>query len=336
MVRIAMVSFAHVHAQGYARQVQEHPDAEIACVWDDDVQRGQSAAQQNGAPFCRDLQAVLSDPKVDAVVINAETSKHADIILQAVSADKHIFSEKALTVTTADAGRVVKAVRASRIHFMISLPSRTRPDVLFAKRMLDEGALGQVTFMRARVAHSAALDGWFAGGSLWFGDPGLAGGGALFDLGCHTVDVMRWFLGEPKSVTAQIQNFSDRYPIDDNAAVAVEFKNGALGVLDVSWVHRAGPNLMEIYGTEGYLIRGLPGAAVRMASRKLEAAGVRGAFEPTDLGPGLPGPMQQWISAIEKGTPMTITVEDGRNLTELLEAAYISAREGRRMEFSAD
>ena len=140
---------------------------------------------------------------------------------------------------------LVQAVRRSGIKFMISLPSRTRPETLFMRTALDEGLLGDVTMMRARVAHSAALDGWFKGGSAWFGDAALAGGGSLFDLGCHTVDVMRWFLGEPESVTAMTTNFAKAYDIDDQCIALVRFKNGALGILDVSWVHRAGPNTTE-------------------------------------------------------------------------------------------
>src|SRR5439155_3620868 len=188
---------------------------------------------------------------------------------------------KALTVTTADADRVVQAVHDSGVRFMISLPSRTGADTLFMKNALDQGLLGKVTLMRCRIAHNAALDKWFHGGSAWFGDAAQAGGGALFDLGCHTVDVMRWFMGEPVSVIAKVQNFSGAYDIDDNCVAVVEFKNGGLGILDVSWVHRAGPNPWEIYGTEGYVSRAIaPGQSLLLASTKLEIKGLSSDWLP--------------------------------------------------------
>jgi predicted dehydrogenase len=329
MLRIAMLSFAHVHADGYARHVANHAEAEITCIWDDDKSRGQAAAQKFQVPFVSDLDETLSRTDVDAVVVNAETAKHKEVLLAAVRHNKHIFTEKALTLTIADADEVVQAVNASSIKFMISFPSRTRPETLFLKKVLDAGWLGRVTMMRARIAHSAALGRWFKGGSLWFGDAAQAGGGALFDLGCHTADVMRWLLGEPASVIAKVQNFSQAYAIDDQTLAVIEFKNGALGILDTSWVHSAGPNPIEIYGTEGYVgYSGRPGDSIQLISTQLRPADIQGVITPTKLPDPLPLPMDQWIAAILHATPLTITVEDGRNLTQLLETIYAAAKSG--------
>jgi len=334
MLRIAMLSFAHVHADGYARHVANHPEAEITCVWDDDEARGRPAAEKYGVDYSPDLVAVLNRADVDAVVVNATTIQHRDVLLAAARRDKHIFTEKALTITTAEANEVVAAVQASGARFMISLPSRTRPETLFLKKALDEGWLGQITMMRARVAHSAALGRWFKAGSLWFGDEAQAGGGALFDLGCHTADVMRWFLGEPASVIAKVQNFSRAYDIDDQTLAVIEFKDGALGFLDTSWVHSAGPNPVEIYGTEGYIGYDARDRKIQLISQHLQPDGIKGTLSPAELPPALPAPMDQWISAILHDTPMTITIEDGRNLTHLLEGIYQAARTGREVQFN--
>jgi predicted dehydrogenase len=324
MLRVAMLSFAHVHSDGYARQIQAHPEAAIQCIWDDDQARGQAAASKFDVPYERDLAAVLGRDDVDAVLLDAPTAQHTELLLAAAQARKHIFTEKALTVTTADADRVVQAVRESGVQFMISLPSRASSETLFIKDALDRGLIGKVTLMRARIGHMAALDNWFHGGSAWFGDEQQAGGGGLFDLGCHTVDLMRWFLGEPASVVAKVQNFSGAYPIDDNSAAVVEFKSGALGILDTSWVHRVGPNPLELYGTEGYIGRATAlGQGLILASQQLD---VKGYILPSELPDAPPTPIEQWVGACLHGTPSTITVEDGRNLTELLEGIYTAAR----------
>jgi predicted dehydrogenase len=329
MVRIAMLSMAHVHADGYARQVVENKEAELVCIWDDNAERGKPAAEKYGVPFVGKMEDAIA--QADAVVVNAETSKHTDVYLAAIAQGKHVFTEKTLTVTTKDADEVVAAVKKSGVKFMVSLPQRSNPETLFMKKAIDEGWLGEITTMRARIAHSAALDKWFKGGSAWFTNEQLAGGGALFDLGCHTVDAMRWFMGEPESVVAQINNFSGNYDIDDNSVVAVRFKNKALGVLDTAFVQRGGLNLWEVIGTEGYLVRGLPGQRVSIQSRKLQANGMDGWFIPTRLPDPLPSAMQQWLGAILRDEPMHISVEDGRNLTQLLAAAYTAAREGREV-----
>ena len=334
MVRIAMLSFAHVHANGYADQVMSEPNAEMVAVWDDMPERGKPAAEKYGVPYSDDLEAVLSRDDVDAVVVNAETSKHREVMVPAARAKKHIFTEKALSVTLDDSRAIADAVNEAGIVFTISLPQRTTSEFLFMKDAVEKGWLGEVTQMRARVAHSAALDRWFSGGSAWFGDKELAGGGSLFDLGCHTVDVMRKLLGKPKQVTALTQNFTGAYDIDDVCIALVEFENKAIGILDVSWVHRAGPNTYEMYGTEGFLGRGFPGAGLSLQSRKLSAEGLQGTLQPSNLPKAHPSLMTQWIDRIEgRGGEPDTNIEDGVNLTELLEGIYASADSGKAHQF---
>jgi predicted dehydrogenase len=334
MVRIAMLSFAHVHANGYADQVVREPNAEMVAVWDDMPERGKPAAERFGVPYVQDLDELLSRDDVDAVVVNAETSKHREVMVPAAQAKKHIFTEKALSVTLEDSKAIAQAVKDAGIVFTISLPSRTSSEFLFMKEAVSNGWLGDVTQMRARVAHSAALDKWFSGGSAWFGDKTLAGGGSLFDLGCHTVDVMRALLGKPKQVTALTSNFANAYDIDDICIALVEFESKAIGILDVSWVHRAGPNTQEIYGTEGFLGRGFPGTGLFIQSRKLSADGVNGTIQPSNMPKSHPALMTQWIDKIEgRGGDPDTNIEDGVNLTELLEGIYDSADTGKAHQF---
>lgn len=322
---VAMLSFAHVHAGGYADAVTEDPRTQIRVVWDEVPERGRDRADHYGVPYEPSLEVAVGRDDVDAVVVNSMTNNHHEVYFAAVNAGKHIFTEKALTVTVADADRVVEAVDGSGIKFMISLPSRCDPQVLWLRGVVDSGILGDVTYIRTRIAHQAALDHWFGGHNAWFADKEAAGGGGLFDLGCHTVDITRWLGGPPKSVVAQMNSFSGTYPtVDDNAVGVVEFESGALGTMECAWVQRRGPNPIEVYGTEGY-------AGIRTAGRGpvLHAPG-----DPeVELPEAPPSPMDQWLSAILNDTDMTITVRDGRNLTEMLEGCYRSDELGARVEF---
>ncbi len=131
---------------------------------------------------------------------------------------------------------------------------------------------------------------------------------------------------------AKINTYSDAYPIDDNSVIVVEFESKALGILDTAWVQRSGPNPMEIYGTKGYIGRD-PSGGLLLRSTELEPEGIQGFIKPAKLPDTLPMPMDQWVSAILHGTEMTITVEDWRNLTEMLERAYQAARTGKEVQF---
>src|SRR5436305_10094574 len=110
MVRVAMLSMAHVHAAGYGQQLLKNPDAEIACVWDDEPARGRPAAAKLEVPFEDDLHAVLNDDRIQGVVLNSETNKHFDLISAALDAGKHVFTEKALTISTREADAIVAKV----------------------------------------------------------------------------------------------------------------------------------------------------------------------------------------------------------------------------------
>jgi len=135
---------AHVHANGYAKAVVDHPEAEIVKIWEDDPGRGAAATERFGIPYETDLEAVVASDDVDAVVVNAFTSQHPWVIKTALKYGKHVFTEKALCVKTEDADAIVEAVNKSGAKFMISLPSRTRPETLFMRR----------SWMRAGLATS--------------------------------------------------------------------------------------------------------------------------------------------------------------------------------------
>ena len=323
-VRVAMLSFAHTHADGYAKQVAALEDVELVAVWDRAGYGGKEAAKRLDVPFYSDLDALLARDDVDGVICNAPSSMHGEVLVPSAQAGKHIFTEKVLALTIEECDDIIDAVETAGVKLMVSLPSRCSQETLLAKKAVEDGILGDLHFGRGRVAHSASLGRWFKGSSMWFVDKELAGGGALFDLGCHRMDVIPWLMGIPKKVTAIINNFTNAYPIDDNSVTLIEFDNNAIGVVDVSWVHAKGPNPLELFGTEGSLVVGDKG--VELQSNKLDEAGVERYL--AERPKALPRPMEQWASAILRDTPMTISAQDGRLLTELMQAAYRSADTG--------
>ncbi len=329
MIRIAKLSMAHVHARGYTNQIRDNSETELVAIWDEEEYGGKQAAEDYDVPYYDDLDQVLSRDDVDAVVVDAITSDHPKVMVAAAEAGKHIFTEKALAIDVDGCDQIISAVKKSGVKFMISMPQRCDGGIQLVKKVVDDGLLGDITFGRFRIAHSAGLDKWFSGPSAWFGDAKRAGGGALFDLGCHPVYRMRWLLGTPKRTMSLMNNFSGSYPIDDNSISIVEFENKALGIVDCSWVHRSGPNMTEIYGTEGSIAIGH--GDMHFESRKLDDS-AREAYV-ADSPPALASPMQQWIDAILRNESMSITIEDGRDLTELMQGFYMSNEQGRSIDF---
>jgi predicted dehydrogenase len=126
-----------------------------------------------------------------------------------------------------------------------------------------------------------------------------------------------------------MNNFTGHYPIDDNSVSVVEFKNNAIGLVDCSWVHRSGPNLTEIYGTEGSIVIGQ--GDLQFQTRKLSEE--QQAEDLANMPNSLPSSMQQWINAILYDETMSITIQDGRDLTELMQGFYMANEQGKSIDF---
>lgn len=327
MFRVAMLSKWHAHARGYAKTLSEMPDVKLTAVWDEDPARGADWAKELGVPFEPDLAAVLKREDVDGVACNAPTSRHAEIMVAAANAGKHIFTEKVMAVTVEECNRIAEAVKRNNVRFCISFPFRTRPEVLYAKQAVDDGLLGQLTFVRARVAHDGGSAGWLP---PHFWDPKTCGGGAMMDLGAHPMYLCRWFGGRPKRITS-IFDYMTGHEVEDNAVSLIEFENKAIGVSETSFMSTFSPFSLELSGTEGSLVVGGPEEkSVRIRSRKLD--GGKAWIVPERLPDALPSTVKMWVDGVLRGAPIPFDAEQGTQLTELMEYAYKSHREGKQVE----
>ena len=326
MIRVAMISKWHVHAGGYAKFIQNSDDACITCVWDEDQTRGAAWAEELGVCFEADYDALLKRADVDAILIDTPTNAHKEIMVKAANAKKHIFTEKCMCLTMADCDEVLKAVEAAGIIFTISLPHRCSGRNIFIKNAIDSGLIGEVTYWRMRNCHDGALAGWLP--DYWY-DPETTGGGAMMDLGAHPMYLARWMLGKPTRIQAMFNTKTGR-SVDDNAVATIEFENMAIAVSETSLVSPMTPVILEVCGTEGVILAADNDIRVKT---KYTAELVEGGWITPKLPKDLPHPLRQWLDSIQTGAPVQFGLEEGRQLTELMENAYIADREKREITF---
>src|SRR5947209_2518385 len=122
MIRVAMLSFWHVHAHDYARQAAAHRDTEIVAVWDEVPDRGRVEAEMLGVRFYERLEDLLAQPDIDAVIVDTPTNMHREVISAAAQAGKHIFTEKVLAPTLHECHEILTAVEQARVTLTVSLP----------------------------------------------------------------------------------------------------------------------------------------------------------------------------------------------------------------------
>lgn len=328
-IRIAILSFWHVHAKDYAREAVNHPDTEIVAVWDEIPERGLAEAVKLGVPYIEHLQEVLADAGIDAVVVTAPTSDHMGVIVAAATAGKHIFTEKVIALTTAECGHIMNSIERAGVTFTVSLPRLNTPFTQGALRLADSGLLGELTLVRTRLSHSGALPaehnplGYLP---AHFFDPEQSGGGAMIDLGCHPMYLARLFLGLPDSVSASFGYVTGK-EVEDNAVVVLRYARGALAVVEAGFVNRSSPFVLEVHGTEGSLVYSAHDAILRYKSFKLEGDAAK-QWHTAELPTALPSAFEQWVSHIRNGTKAIENNNLAIDLTRLMEASIRSAQSG--------
>lgn len=328
MINVAMLSKWHVHAEDYARQANENKNLAIKVVWDEKKDRGEKWAEKLGVPFEKDLEKVLTNPDIDAVIVDTPTNLHKEIIILAAKHKKHIFTEKVLAFTIQDCEEILSVVKENDVKLMVSLPRLTENYYLYAQEILDKGLLGRLTSIRCRLSHDGAVPveghpiGWLP---EHFFNREECGGGALIDLGAHPIYLTNRLAGPAKAVIARLQQTLG-YDVDDNAVALVEYESGALGTIETGFLSTGSPFQLELYGTEGSLL--IEDNTIRLKSKQLG----REWITPEQLPEALPIAMEQWVNSIIGEKEVTITEVDIIGLTLINQAASLSHEQGRRVE----
>lgn len=331
MPRLAILGYWHVHARDYEREAREHPETEVVAVWDDDAARGTAAADAIGARFVPDLAELLADPGIDGVIVTTATTAHHAVLTAAARAGKAIFTEKVIAPTARETREIVAAAQAAGVAFVTCLPRLSNGYAAAIRGFIERGELGEVTHARVRVSHNGALrtdanpDGWLP---AHFYDPAAAAGGALIDLGCHPVYLLRHFLGMPETVSATYGYVTGR-AVEDNAVVTFGYANGAVATAEVSFTDDPGGYTIEVHGTSGRLHFERPGDVLRL--RTPAAPGVEAQWTDVELPPDGPSPFVDWVAHIQAGTTAPENVSMATDLGVLVEAANRAAAEGRRV-----
>lgn len=332
MIRVAMISFWHVHAGDYARQARENPATEIVAAWDELPERGRTRSQELGAKFYENLPELLAQPDIDAVIIDTPTNIHHDVLIAAARAGKHIFTEKVLAPTLQECNQILSAIEQAGVKLTVSLPRLYERYTLTIKDILARKQLGDITLVRTRLSHNGALptannaQGWLP---AHFFNLEQCGGGALIDLGCHPMYLARLFMGAelPLTVSAEFSYLTGK-EVEDNAVAVLHHKNGALGVVEAGFVNSYSPFTIEVHGTAGSLYYGYPGTAsdhIQIRSTAPEIGGEEWHAIPI-AAQNYPRAFDQWVEHIQQGTTADENIAMAVDLSALMEAANLSAR----------
>jgi 1,5-anhydro-D-fructose reductase (1,5-anhydro-D-mannitol-forming) len=193
------------------------------------------------------LDEALADDEVQSVYVGTPVFLHAPQTIQSLRAGKHVLCEKPMAMNEAEARTMLDAATQTGKTIGVAYYRRCYPKVQRAKQLLAAGAIGKPVLAEL-TCHS-----WFdgTGSRSWLVDPAKAGGGPLFDIASHRIDVLNYLFGQPQRVTAQLSNVVHHYAVEDNATVMIEYAGGVRGVVDVRWHSKVARDECRIRGTDG-------------------------------------------------------------------------------------
>jgi predicted dehydrogenase len=212
------------------------------------VARDPKKAAPFGVRAFTSLEAALEPGGADAVYVASPVFLHAPQTLMSLAAGKHVLCEKPMAMNYAEAQSLVRAAQEAGKTLGVAYYRRAYPKVLRAKELLRQGAIGQPL-----LAYITCQD-WRSGDEpdrRWLLDPAQAGGGPLFDIGSHRIDVLNFLFGEPQRVTAQLSNAVHALPVEDCATVLIEYVSKVRGIVDARWNTRQRRDELRIIGTNG-------------------------------------------------------------------------------------
>jgi len=319
-----------------------------------------AAARFGFARYETDWHRLIADPEIDVIDICAWHDVHAPAALEALGAGKHVLCEKPMALTVDDARAMRNlAVEAGRTH-RVAFNYRFAPAVIMARRLAADGSLGQINHVRISY-----LQGSLANAEKPYPWDDRTTG-VLPNLGSHAIDLARYLVGEPRSVFGFVRNVHPVRPLrgeprrvvpttaDDLVVASIEFENGALGTLEVSWVAAGRKNQLtfEVNGSAGSVYWDLEDLnrlhVSRPGGRGFENILVTEPADPFLEGWWPPGHILGWehlhanlIVEFIRATgsePMAETLgatfEDGYRVAVITEAIEASSRSGRSVDIA--
>ncbi|MBX3063505.1 MAG: Gfo/Idh/MocA family oxidoreductase [Anaerolineae bacterium] len=343
------------HAKGYGGDY----GAELVALCDLDDTRLRLLASEYGVKpeHCyHDYRQMLAEAKLDIVSVCLPNAMHAEATIAALEAGAHVLCEKPMATSVAQAQQMMAAAERSQRQLMIAYNHRYRADVMWIRRMIKDGQLGQIYHAHAAWRRETGIPG-----SGWFGNKQMSGGGALIDLGVHVLDMTMWLLGFPgvKTVSGDThmvfgqrglktwgrrpgQPVETAFDVDDGAVGFIRLGDGSNMVLEATWAEHRQPQddliRVELQGTEGTVVLNI--ANYRRDDTLRMYKEMEG--EPVTVIPAIrwEGPhghealIMDILSAMRAGLPMPTDGAQGLMAVHVLEAMYRSSHDGREIELN--
>jgi predicted dehydrogenase len=310
--------------------------------------------------FTDDYRELLARPEITMIDVTTPNVSHEEIVVAAARAGKHVYCEKPLAMSVTQGKRMVAAAEAAGITTQMTFNFRFFPAMLRARELVENGFLGRIFSFRGRYYRASYINAQKP--MSWRQQRAVAGGGTLYDLGSHVLDLLYFLLGEFGSVQATLETLIPERPdgqggkvavdVDDLALLHLRLADGTLGLVEASRMGTGATNelVIEIYGDRGALRFNAQDPSWLEVYDVRDAEGPLGGnrgfkrLETVQRYPGAKAPdgsmapdfvrahaecQYRFLQAVAAGRPARPSLADGLHIQAVMEAAEQSSRQGR-------
>ena len=295
-----------VWGRNHARVFSELPGVDLKNVVDLDKNKAREISKRYNVEYELDPKKVLRDPEIDLVTICTPTVTHYELALRAIEAGKHVLVEKPMTDTVEEAEKIIKAADKEGVHLSVGFIERFNPAVQEAKKLIEQGRIGDVILINAKRV------------SRWprrIGDVGV-----IKDLSIHDIDIINNIFGTMPEIVFTTAG-SIKHSFEDYANIMLCFKNQRGGFVETNWLTPRKIRTLIITGTEGII-------NIEYITQTLSIETKDQIIQPfIDNGEPLKLELESLIKNINEDKLPEVTGEDGLKALKVCEAALKSAEQ---------
>ena len=331
-------SIAAVHATA----ISSLDNAKLVACFNINGEHSDAFAKEYGIRSYHDIDSFLADSDVDIVTVTTPSGAHLEPALAAIEAKKKaVIVEKPLEITKARCEKMIEAAKANGVMLAGIFQSRFHEVARLIKKAIDDGRFGRISIIDAQIKWYRTQDYYDSVG--WHGTWKMDGGGALMNQGIHAIDLLRWFGGDVSRVSSLCSTIGhERIEVEDTAGAVLEFKSGAIGVIEGTTASFPGfLKRVEISGTDGSVVleeeslkfwqfrnETPEDEEIRKKYSDFTSTG-GGASDPKAIGfHGHALAFGNVIASLDAGVQPEIPGEEAMKAVELIEAVYKSSRDG--------
>ena len=340
-IRFALVGCGRIAANHFGAIRQHAERAELVSVCDIAPAALEAAAALTGAKPYRSMTSMLKDTDVDAVILTTPSGLHSEQAIEIAAAGRHVVTEKPMATRWHDGLKMVKACDDASVRMFVVKQNRRNATLQLLKKAVDDGRFGRIYMVTINVFWTRPQQ--YYDSAAWRGTWEFDGG-ALMNQASHYVDLLDWVIGPIESIQAYTATLARDIEVEDSGVISLRWRSGALGSMNVTMLTY--PKNLEgsitVLGEKGTVRIG--GVAVNeiqhweFAEPRAEDEQVKQANYVTTSVYGFGHPLyyDNVIKVLRgEGVPETDGREGLRSL-EVLIAAYLSARDGRRVALPLD